>query len=583
MITEREETIHHVDVLIIGGGFAGCFAGIKARENGAKNVLLVDKAMAGKSGPSAFAAGVVPAFLPDQDDFDKWFKEVVELGEYLNDQDWLEIVIKEIHLCIEDIVKWGGDFIREPDGRFKRVTGRGGGPDRALKNIMFKGPQLMEVMRKAALNSGVKIIDRVMITDFLKNGNRIVGACGLDVRTGQFHVFHAKATALCSGATYSKGNMLAVKNATGDAHRMAFEAGARMMNFDLISENNFSLDFDLLGMHTFAGLGGKLINARGEEFALHYDPVLGTRTSKPRMNAAQALEVMHGRGPIYMDMTHFTSDKIDQMRLNIPIAVKILERAGVLVNDKIVKKLIWGPSGPGSIAFGGGVRIDTECRSNLEGLFATGDAAAKMAAGCNEVGGGALCWAMTSGARAGKFMAQFFSGVNDISIDQDQLNSLRDFIFSPLNRKTGVEPDHVTLRVQETIIPCDVLIIRHGNRLKKAIEKIEEIKATELPFLYASDPHHLMLANEARSFTLCAELYLRSGLLREESRCNLREDFPDTDNINWLKWVSLEKDGESMKFDLLDIPMDRYKYKPERKKFKSPKKGKSLLDQDFEF
>jgi succinate dehydrogenase/fumarate reductase flavoprotein subunit len=570
MISGIEETIHQVDVLIIGGGFAGCFAGIKARENGAKDVLLVDKAKAGKSGPSAFAAGVVPAFLPDQDDFDKWFKEVVELGEYLNDQDWLEIVIKEIHLCIKDIVKWGGDFIREPDGRFKRVTGRGGGPDRALKNIMFKGPQLMEVMRKAAVNNGVRIIDRVMVTDFLKNGNRVVGACGFDIRTGQFHVFHARVTVLCSGATYSKGNMLAIKNATGDAHRMAFEAGARLMNFDLISENNFSLEFDLLGMHMFAGLGGRLINARGEEFAHHYDPVLGSRTSKPRMNTAQALEVMRGRGPIYMDMTHFPPDKIDQMRLNIPLAVKILERAGILVNNTIVKKMLWGPSGPGSIAFGGGAKVDTECRTSLEGLFAAGDAAAKMAAGCNEVGGGALCWAMTSGARAGRFAAHYASGTEITPIDQDLLSSLQDCIYSPMSRKTGVEPDHVTLRVQETIIPCDVLIVRHGDRLKKAIEKIEEIKATELPYLHAGDSHQLMLANEAKSFTLCAELYLRSGLLREESRCNLREDFPDVDNIHWLKWVGLEKEGTNMKFHLLDIPMDRYKYKPERKKFRHP-------------
>jgi succinate dehydrogenase/fumarate reductase flavoprotein subunit len=139
-----------------------------------------------------------------------------------------------------------------------------------------------------------------------------------------------------------------------------------------------------------------------------------------------------------------------------------------------------------------------------------------------------------------------------------------------MSRKTGVEPDHVTLRVQETIIPCDVLIVRHGDRLKKAIEKIEEIKATELPYLHAGDSHQLMLANEAKSFTLCAELYLRSGLLREESRCNLREDFPDVDNIHWLKWVGLEKEGTNMKFHLLDIPMDRYKYKPERKKFRHP-------------
>jgi succinate dehydrogenase/fumarate reductase flavoprotein subunit len=104
--------------------------------------------------------------------------------------------------------------------------------------------------------------------------------------------------------------------------------------------------------------------------------------------------------------------------------------------------------------------------------------------------------------------------------------------------------------------------------MEKAIKEIERIRDEEVPLLYASDVHYLRLVNEVKNMVLVAEMYLRSRLLREESRDSyLREDFPHTDNINWLKWTRLGQQDGKMTLWTEDVPVDRYKLKPKREKF----------------
>ena len=103
------------------------------------------------------------------------------------------------------------------------------------------------------------------------------------------------------------------------------------------------------------------------------------------------------------------------------------------------------------------------------------------------------------------------------------------------------------------------------------MKEIELIKDTQLPYLHAYDPHYLRMAHEAQNLLLFAEMLLRSALVREESRLgHLREDFPETDNINWLKWTVLKKENDKMVVGTRDMPVDDFPIKPERNKFKHP-------------
>ena len=323
------------------------------------------------------------------------------------------------------------------------------------------------------------------------------------------------------------------------------------------------IDYDMHGLNMFQGLGGIWVNGKGEQFLKEYDPELGDHTPMDRMCQAMAMEVRAGRGPIYLDMTHFTPEQVRKMRVVLPIPTTMLERGGYIAGDRVVKKLEWGPAFYGTVTSGGGILNNTKCETSLPGLSACGDAMART--GNHR----SLQGSTVSGAQAGKFVAEYVKTAEEPEIDQEQVERVRKFTFSPLERKDGVEPDHIFIGLLEQLIPYEVSVIGRGDRFEKALFEIERIRDHEVPLLYAVDPHYLRLANEARSMVLVAEMYLRSRILRTESRgqCLLREDYPYVDNVNWLKWTTLKQDEGKMSIATVDCPVDRYKVKPKREKY----------------
>lgn len=339
MVTKEFET----DVLVIGGGLAGAFAAIKAKEAGTKKVTLVSKGKLGKDSVATFGAGVYAMFLPE-DDRDVMFKHCAlndTLGSGLHDEEWLNIFLDENYDRILDMEKWGVQFEKTLDGKYKRVEAR-------WKFLvgMFRGPKLMEVMAEKVRNSDVEVIGHTMVTDLLtENGQpegRVVGAIGFDGRTGEFRLFKAKATIIAAGACSTKARFTGQKFQTGDTYAMAFRAGAKLGGFEIghLMQTTCT-DFDTQGLNIFVALGGKFINNKGENFILDYDPELGNHTSMARLSEASAMEVRAGRGPIYLDMTSFTPEKMKLFKTALPLPTMIMERAGVIVGDRIVKKMEW--------------------------------------------------------------------------------------------------------------------------------------------------------------------------------------------------------------------------------------------------
>ncbi len=562
------------DVLVIGGGLAACFAAIKAKdENPDLEVVLVDKGYTGKSGCSALAAGIF-TLAPDMDDFDNWMprarEEIVWNGDYLSDQNWLEVVLHEFHDRLMDLDSWGCPFIKTPDGKFERILVRGSNAKRAIRAVKFSGPSLMEVVRRQNRRSKVKMVDRVMVTDLLMEEGRAVGAVGFDMTGENFYVFRARSVVMACGGTYGKASYFGHRGQAGEAYAMMARAEVEMMSFDIISRNQAAIDFDLPGMGTFQGLGASFTNRLDEEFMHHYDPELGNRALKKTQAIAMAMEVMEGRGPIYLDMTHFTEEQIDSMRENLPLGMLVLERAGVLVDNKIIRKVEWGPGGPGTIAQGGGAPVSLKGETSVPGLFAAGDSAAKMAGGTGETGGGALIWASTSGARAGRHAALASTDGKLLEPQRQTVDTARARCLEPLMRSSGIDSQRVLTNTQEVICPWNMLIVKHGDRLNKGIEALEQIRTDEVPFMWARDPHELRMVHEAESLLLTSILMLRSSLVREESRSELREDFPEQDNLNWLKWIRVKPRGDEFILDTLDVPIDSYPVRPKREKFPHP-------------
>lgn len=570
MLVKMNTDIIDADVLIIGGGLAGAFAAIKAKESGAGRVVLVSKGKLGKDSVSTFAAGVwAGGFFPDEDDKDAEFRKIAfhdSLGAGLYDEELLNIFLDESYQRIVEMDKWGVEWEKTAGGKFERKECR-----YKQQMAMFHGQQMMEAMAKKVKTSGVEIIGFTMLTELLtangKPGGRVTGAIGYDVRTGEFRIFKAKAVVLASGACAYKGRNAFDKFATGDGYWMAYRAGAKLGMFEIGEILQGSLrDFDTIGWNMFVGLGGVFRNAKGERFMLDYVPDLEDHASLAMVAEASAMEVRAGRGPIYLDMTSYTPDDCKKLRAMCPVPAMILESAGILVKDRITKQIEWLNCVNGSIALGGGVMTDVNCATSLPGLFAAGDARARGRAGATQLPGAAV-----TGARAGLSAAKDAQEAPELKIDSTQVEELKKLSYAPLERKDGVEPDHVIIGVQEAVFPYEVTVISRGDRLEKAIAEIERIRDEEVPLMYASDPHYLRIANEARNCVLFAEMQLRSRLLRQESRDGcLREDFPQTDNINWLKNTVLRQENGKMKLGTEDIPVDRYKIKPKTEKYLFP-------------
>ena len=121
------------------------------------------------------------------------------------------------------------------------------------------------------------------------------------------------------------------------------------------------------------------------------------------------------------------------------------------------------------------------------------------------------------------------------------------------------------------LFPLHVYLIRHAERLQHSLDRICRLREEAVPLLKAHDPHYLRMAIEASNMVTCAELFLRAALKRTESRgSHLREDFPDIDNVNWLKWIVLTKKDGVIQTETEDIPIQIYSKKPERKKYIHP-------------
>ncbi len=544
------------DLLIIGAGLAGVTAAIKAKEAGIKDIILVSKGKLGKDSISTFAAGVFQTPFPndDREALCKMYISEDVWGGGVCDVEWLNVYLDESWDRLLDMERWGVTWLRDNEGRILRQEGRW-----KLPMAMFCGEQMMEEMAAKVRKCGITVIGHTMITDLLtetgKPGERVTGALGFEVRSGEFIVIKARATVLAAGSCAFKGRYAGQKFQTGEACVMSYNAGAVLGNFEIGDIlHTTAKDYDLHGLNMYVGLGGKFINAYGEAFMQAYDPDLGDSSSMARISECSAMEIRAGRGPIYLDMTHFTPDEITKLRRVLPTPTKIMEMAKIIVHDRITKPVEWAPLFFGTVAAGGGVITNTRCETSLPGLYACGDAMARMKHFPKALSGAAV-----TGARAGIFAADYAKKADKPQVTFEQIEKCIHEQSKPLNRKEGLEPAHIIIAMQEILFPYEVTIIASCDRLEKAIGEIAHLKAKAVPLLCAADAHHLRLAVEAKNMLLVAEMYLKSRLLRTESRDGcLREDYPCIDNIEWLKRTKLNQQNGVMKVWAEDLPLKNY-------------------------
>ena len=535
------EHLVEVDVLVIGGGIAGCLAALEARKHNDR-VLVVDKGFIGRSGSSCRASTIFISCEPQEDDPHKMLDAFLEAGCQVNDLEAAKVVIEQSASRIRDLSEWGVQFEMKGD-RFFRASAQG--HQRNKWGVFAKGGlHLMETLRHQLKKSFVRTRDRVMITELLTSdgayptAGQVVGAVGFHATKGDFYIFSAKAVVLTAGCWGTKYAIIPY-NCTGDGQAMAFEAGAALRNMEFYGLRSSPRQFPYIhGNQPFFGLGGRLVNALGERFMERYEPVNMERAARNICDLAAWKEGYEGRGPVYLDLTHLSEDEHQRLERVLPMPMKSIREAGLDPRRDLIEWFVYCLGNTNM----GGVRTNERGETNVPGLFCAGDTSDQAYSGAQNIAGVGLTGSAVMGHEAGRTAGLFARHMPaSLPFLTESVSNFKKTIYAPLQREKGPLPDDLFAQLR-SIVQKDVSPVKQGSKLKEAIAKVEAIEE-EILSVRARDIHELVKANEARKCAPITKLSALASLTREESRGrHSRIDFPDT-RPEWHRWVILKNNG----------------------------------------
>ncbi len=540
------DEIVNTDVLVIGGGVAGCFAAIEAAKAGL-TVTIVEKANVGRSGTSHQMSGVLTYFDPDHDDAGKWYQECTGAGEGLCDPHRLRGMVEETTDRIRDLEAWGVGFLKEK-GEFVRKPGVG--HQYARNVILTNGSyQLMSVLRGEVLRRGIRLVERVMVVDLLTSDGRsptagaVTGAVGFGVRSGKRYAFSSPATIIAAGCTRSVDiSPATMSSLSGDGRGMAFRAGCEMRNIEFTHFSPGPAHFMCApGINILFGEGAVMVNARGERFMQKWDAVRVERAPRAVLSKAMAVEEREGRGPIYLDARGLDEGAHRRIELALPIVINSFHKGGLdLRKDAIEYSLRLTDLGPG------GVRADAGGATGIAGMYVAGASSDHGEDGVSNVIGHGM-ESCIGGARAGRAAAVFAADHGKTPPDPSQVSRITEEMFRPMTRQKGISHQEIRHRVKDLGREDLLGPVRNAAGINQAIAGVEELRS-RLPHLAAGDYHELTRVLGLDNELLFLETLARCALYRTESRgSHCREDYPERDDAKWLRWVIARKDDGNIK------------------------------------
>jgi len=562
---EKIGEVVSTDVLIIGGGVGGLAAAIRAREEYPDiDVLMVDKQTIGWAGKATKIGGVL-AFLAPGGDAEKFIDfQVSSAGFYLNDQDALDKYVRSTYLALEHLSEWGANIARTPDGKFVAI-------ENAFApgySMTFIDIDMMQPMRNRANKLGVSIQNKIHVVDLLHKNGKVIGAVGFDIVDGRFLIFRAKATIIANGSCGYKVRRFWVAG-TGDGIAASYRAGAEMRNAEYGNLYGHVVFKDLDG-----GMAGNmfLVNSLGENLANKYMPDMGPAGIflPVKLGVGLETEVAEGRGPIYFEPP--TGGPAGPGGGGFGQSLPKIEKWNQLIQSKEDKYGKPTPKREIAVPLHGElscIKVDVDMKTTLEGLWAIGDTsyagsalAGAVASPPGVTPGSGIMFAVISGEWGGEDAARYAATASESNIDAAEVARIKEDVFAPMNTDRKYSPWEAISALQDAVAPMKYSLRRSKERLEEALSIVASVKE-RLPELRAKDTHYLSKCHEVISMTTCAEMTFTSALAREESRgFHYREDHPEQDDKDWLKWVILKQVDGKMNVSTEPIPIENYRIKP---------------------
>jgi len=540
---------HECDVLIVGGGLAACMAALEASKRG-MDVILVDKGRLGRSGSSPTSGGVPQAAFghaDPRDNKDVHFRDTVIGGDYIPHQKIVRAVVDEITERIIELEEIGLHFKKAVDGKhFYQEKRLGSSFARSVPPI-GGSVGMMGTLRKEVLNREVQVQQWTMITKLFTANDRVTGALGLNVQTGEFRLYKAKAIILAAGSAVGLQKFTSANfHTTGDAYVAAFNIGAELANmefleFTLIPAPN-GITVPMAGLSPFTSKGGRFLNAAGERFLEKYDPQRLEGTTRAILVQATYKEMLAGKGPICIDPSFIPDEKWDD-EIQFEYAPK-LSAAGI---DCRRDRFAWVPA---LHTFLGGLFVNEKCETTIPGLFAAGESATGIH-GSNRLSGNAIASCMVLGARAGKYAAHFANANALASFDEGALHDEIKRVES-FRGEGGLNPYEIEREIKD-LAWSTAGVVRNETGLNTGVAGFDAIRK-KISELKGTDQRSWIKALECANLAWVGAMVTRSALARRESRGqHYRDDFPALDKA-LPKWIKLQKAGENITCRTEPIP-----------------------------
>lgn len=556
MKTEKIST----DVLIIGGGTAGCYAALTISENSDKKVLICEKAHIKRSGCLAAGVNALNAYIVEGRKPQDYVDYAKKDADGIVREDLLLTMSERLNEVTDRLEKLGLVILKDENGKY--VT-------RGNRNLKINGENIKPILADAVEKAkNVTVLNRVNIFDYSVKDNKINGAFGFGIESGIFYTIEAKAVIIATGGAaglykpnnpgFSRHKMWYPPFNTGAGYAMGIRAGAEMTTFEMRFIALRCKD-TIAPTGTLAqGVGAKQINSLGEVYETKY----GLTTSERVYGTVN--ENQEGRGPCYLRTEGITAEQ-DESLLKAYLNMAPSQTIKWIESGRNPSRQNVEIEGTEPYIVGGhtasGYWVDTDRATTIEGLFAGGD----VAGGCpQKYVTGALAEGEIAGLSAVKYIdsKESFEKISD----EDTNYHLRETEKYLTDRNSLYTTEQLEEAMQ-TVMDSYAGGIKTNYRFNEKQLDIADCKIRQLETLtddlYAEDFQELMYICELKErLTVCKSVIAHLRARKETRWHSFAEnlDYPEKDDRNFNKYVNSRLENGEIKIIIRDLVTGGEKY-----------------------